>query len=252
MAKKMEQRFNVEMEKDAPNLDFCLKLYTTTAAYAYGRPRERRELSGPGGGAIQQQQIVEAAQRVAEAFDDAAASDDPGTKLADEDLRGVQAINFIMAQKELAARHAGQAAEKPAGVPPGPAAPRSADTPDAAPAVPVEARQGVLGSTDPEPPAEPQAPPEGHTIAFLDSEYSITGCPPDRAGLSPVYLLKLRGQLVRRGPFDICLKLLREKAGGSFGPWLVQAPPKSAGQHYNGVEQRAGFPCRPAGARESL
>ncbi len=53
MAKKLETRFNLEMQRgDKCNLDFAMKFFTLAAGYAYGRPVDRTQLTGAAGGPL--------------------------------------------------------------------------------------------------------------------------------------------------------------------------------------------------------
>ena len=75
-------------------------------------------MSGPDGGAIESRQIVEAAERVVQAFGQAADTEDPGVALGDEGLRGAQAVNFLLAQRSAPLRRAGASAQTGGGVAP--------------------------------------------------------------------------------------------------------------------------------------
>ena len=84
-----------------------VKIASLVLSYGYGQPTRRNEISGVGGGPIQQQtEITQAAQRVAEAFAGVAGEDDPGVAMGDESLRAAQALNFVVAQKEAVQRKA--------------------------------------------------------------------------------------------------------------------------------------------------
>ena len=83
----------------------------------------------------------------------------------------------------------------------------------------------------PEDPPEPVAPQVGDTLAFISSELSILACPPDREGLPPIYELKKRGALMRRGAWEVVLELAHRDSGGSLGAFVLQEPrPAPGGQ----------------------
>jgi hypothetical protein len=212
MAKKLEKRVEEELAKgDACNLDFCQKFFTTAAAYAYGKPRERRELTGADGGPIEQQtQIFETAERVVTAFAEVADKDDPAEALDDQSLGAVQAINFITAQREAAERKNGVPAHIPALVE------------ERAPEATSPAQESVEEGE--EPAGDPEPPDVGCTIAFLEHELRILACPPDRPNLPPVYELRGRGGLLHRGPFDVVLEKARKQLGSNLGSWVLQKP----------------------------
>ena len=211
-AAKRKLRALIESEDQ----EIAMKAVTMVYGYVFGKPRESRVVLGGDGGPAAQQMIEEQAARIAAAFGDAADAPDPGTVLPDEALRAVQAVNFA---RELAKRARKPAIESPAPVAPVPAV-TEPETPSARPArVHSDAE-----ASNPEP-AEPTAPDVGYRIRFMDLDWEIVGHAPDRDGLPVVYEARLRGQMVRRGPFEVVLKLIADKSGG-LGPWLLQAPPK--------------------------
>ena len=68
-------------------------------------PELRGEVvSGPDDGPIETRatQILEASQRVSEAFTEVADTPDPGEIMSDESLGAVQSVNFLLAQREAA------------------------------------------------------------------------------------------------------------------------------------------------------
>ncbi len=191
--------------------EIALKTATLLLGYVFGRPRERRELSGPDGSPIEQRtEIIEASQRVVAAMAGVANEAAPAEALGDEGLRGVQAINFLQAQREAAER-AGQ-----------PVAPTPAPVEDRT----VEASSQPEESTrESEVQGAPEPPLEGHTLSFIEGNLCIVDCPPDRDGLPPIYEVRTTGgSLVKRGPFDIALELVKRHSGGGLGRWLVQEP----------------------------
>ncbi len=209
-----KKRIKALLESDDPEI--VLKVATMIFQYVFGRPTERRELSGPDGQAIETRatQILEASRRVSEAFTEVADTPDPGEVMTDESLGAVQSVNFLLAQRE-AAEHA----QNPV---------RTSTPTVAVDAVPEPSSQPVESTLEPEVQGEPEAPPERHTLAFAETDFHIVGCPPDREGLPPVYELRSRsGGLVRRGPFDHVLDLMRKQAGGALGRWVLQEPRSS-------------------------
>ena len=195
--------------------EIALKTATLLLGYVFGKPRERRELSGPDGSPIQQEtQLIESAKRVAEVFTEVADTPAPAEVMTDESLGAVQAVNFVLAQKEAAER-----AQEPA----------HTSTPPTAEDRAPEPSESVRESTqESEPPAgNPEPPDIGHTLAFIESDLRITAHEGDRPGLPPVYQLHGHAGPMRRGPFDVVLELARKQAGGDLGPWIMQEPQPS-------------------------
>ena len=103
--------------------------------------------------------------------------------------------------------------------------------------LPARANDPFIPSpAEPEPPGEPirdpdhvkPVPPEvGSRLRFMDSDWYIAANAPDRAGLPVVFALCSAGGLARRGTFDLCMNLLREKVG-ELGPWTIEAPKSAA------------------------
>ncbi|MEE8225403.1 MAG: hypothetical protein V3R30_01165 [Kiloniellales bacterium] len=173
------------------------------------------ELSGPGGQPIEQRtELIESAKRVAEVFTEVADTPAPAEVMTDESLGAVQAVNFVLAQKEAAER-----AQEPA----------HTSTPPTAEDRAPEPSESVRESTqESEPPAgNPEPPDIGHTLAFIESDLRITAHEGDRPGLPPVYQLHGHAGPMRRGPFDVVLELARKQAGGDLGPWIMQEPQPS-------------------------
>ncbi len=193
--------------------EIALKTATLLLGYVFGKPRERRELSGPDGGAIETRatQILEASQRVSEAFTEVADTTDPGEVMTDESVGAVQAVNFLLAQRE-AAEHA--------------QTPVRTSTPAVADdAAPEPSPQPEAPAPEPEAQGDPEAPPEGHTLSFVEGTLCIVGCPPCREGLPPIYEVRtVGGSMVRRANFDKALELVKRHSGGGLGRWLVQEP----------------------------
>ena len=111
----------------------------------------------------------------------------------------------------------------------------------AAPEPPQEATTG---------PVKPLPPEAGSRLRFMDSEWYIAANAPDRAGLPVVFALCNAAGLARRGTFDLCLNLLREKVG-EFGPWTVETPEPVAFEPSR-PDQRPGVGPRPAVRRSHV
>lgn len=217
MAKKLEQRFNEEMEKGAKaNLDFCYKVWRDMAAYAYGRPTERREVSGPDGGPIERHtHLVETSQKIAAVFGqinngDGKPIDGIAEQLGDSALGAVQSISYLMAARAAQASRDARSA---------PAEPRPLPRPAVA-AVPSEPEPTPV----PAQPVEPTPPPIHHALSFVESALSVVARSPDREGLPPCYELRRGTMLLRRAAWDVVLAEARKQSGGDLGPWLVQEP----------------------------
>ena len=202
--------------KATDDLDVKVKIASLVLSYGFGQPTRRSEVSGPDGGAIQQQtQIIEASQRVAAAMAEVAHEEDPAEAMGDEALGATQAINFVLAQREAAQRRGA------------PVAPTPAPAPDVAVEAPQPAQESV---EEPEEPAgDPEPPPEGCTVAFITSDLSITALPPARPGLPLTYELKSRGRLMRRAAWEVVLELARKQVGADLGPFVATGPQPQAG-----------------------
>ncbi len=201
-------------------------------------PELRGEIvSGPDDGPIETRatQILEASERVAAAFTEVAGQPDPGERLTDESLGAVQSLNFLLAQREAAERAK---------------APAHTSTPTVADAVPEATSPPPESTLEPETPqGEPEAPPEGHTLAFVEGTLCIVGCPPDRDGLPPICEVRTNGgSMVKRGPFNIALELVRKHSGGDLGRWELREPRPELG--FSRPDQHAvRQPVRPAVSR---
>ena len=198
--------------KTTDDLDVKVKIASLVLSYGYGQPTRRSEVSGPDGSPIQQQtEILESAQRIAQVFAEVSDKDSPGEVMGDESLGAIMSINFVTAQRE-AAQHARN--------------PVRTSTPPAVDTAPDPSSQPEEPIPDVETPqADPEAPPEGHTLSFVEGTLCIVGCPPDRDGLPPVYEVRTNGgSMVRRSNFDTALELVRKHAGGDLGRWVLQEP----------------------------
>ena len=92
---------------------------------------------------------------------------------------------------------------------------------------------------------EPEPPDPGYTLSFVESDYSIVGREPSRAGLPVTYELRRRGGLCRSGPFDLVLGLMREQVGADLGEWVMQAP-RSPGDAFERPDQAPTRAAAPA------
>ena len=70
---------------DTADIDVKVKIATLVLSYGYGQPTRRSEISGPAGKAIETKttQLLEASERVVQAFGEAKTSDDPAIALAE-------------------------------------------------------------------------------------------------------------------------------------------------------------------------
>jgi hypothetical protein len=190
------------------------------------------ELSGPDGQPIQSEQLtVEISQRLSQVFGAVDTTQDKpvAEQLPDEALRAISAVSFLQAQAAAQNGHQLPAVTLPvtrgeAIRVPDPST--SPETGDPSPEAPEAAGSPIDVIEEPEPP-EP-----GFTVAFVTSELSITGCPPDREGLPNVYELKRRGMLMRRAAWPVILDLAKQQSGGDLGAFIVQEPRPQAGQHF--------------------
>ncbi len=219
---------------DSEDQELALKAASLVLGYVFGKPRERRELSGPDGGAIETRatQILEASQRVSEAFTEVADTTDPGEVMTDESLGAVQAVNFLLAQRE-AAEHAQNSVRT--------STPAVADD-----AAPEPSPQPEAPAPEPEAQGDPEAPPEGHTLSFVEGTLCIVGCPPCREGLPPIYEVRtVGGSMVRRANFDKALELVKRHSGADLGRWVLQEPRPEPGVSRHD-QLAAPQPIRPA------
>jgi hypothetical protein len=211
MGKKLEKRFNEELAKgDKANLNFCDSFFAKAAGYAWGQPTKRSEISGRDGGPIlKQTQILEASQRVADAFAEAADSEDPAEKMNDESIGAASAINFVLAAKEAAQRAAGEHLA--------PSRLNGAAKPEASVAAPEDSPESFDGPVDPVPPQP------GQTVAFLETDFRIVGLEPDRPNLPPMFALHGSAGLMCRGNWGHVLGQAKKRAG-ELGHWIIQQP----------------------------
>ncbi len=222
--------------------EIVLRTATMIFQYCFGKPTERRELSGPDGGAVTMLNIAADAAKLIEALADA-----PDEPLDGDALKAAQHVAFA---HELAKRAGG-----PVPVP-SPDGPRTRETgppvsdPETKKATP-RASEGQenwsnvdqpSGPSDPvpEPPAEPTPPEPGERLRFLGADWFIEGHPGDRSGLPNIYELKGPGGLARRASFDVCMDLLRRQLGEVPAEWIVEKPqPPTPAVEFGRGDQRS-------------
>jgi len=198
------------------------------------------EVSGPDGGPIQSQQMVlQVSERIASVFATAATNGDRpvAETLDDESLRAVQAVSFLQAQAEAANGHQLPASSQPVSgsrgeatevrMPPGPGPAGDAS---------LRAPEGDPVKTPIEVAPEPEPPPVDHTLSFVESDYTIVGRAPQRAGLPVTFELHKRGGRVNTGPFEMIVAQLRRVVGDDLGAWLHQAP-RAPGDAFGRADQ---------------
>ncbi len=206
----------VKAFKETDDLDVKVKISSLVLSYGYGQPTRRSEISGPDGSPIQKQtQIIEASQRVVEVFAGAAdkGGDNPAEVLDDQSLNAIQAVNFLVGQREAAQGLTGESR--------GPVLSDSAAQPEA----PVEVSESVPDPvSDPvEVDPKPVPPQPGEVLAFLEHDLRIHGLAPDRPNLPNCYALHNSGGLMCRGNWDHVLEQAKKRAG-ELGHWIIQQP----------------------------
>ncbi len=222
--------------------EIVLRTATMIFQYCFGKPTERRELSGPEGGAVTMLNIAADAAKLIEALADA-----PDEPLDGDALKAAQHVAFA---HELAKRAGG-----PVPVP-SPDGPRTRETgspvsdPETKKATP-RASEGQenwsnvdqpSGPSDPVPeqPAEPTPPAPGERLRVLGADWFIEGHPGDRSGLPNIYELKGPGGLARRASFDVCMDLLRRQLGEVPAEWIVEKPrPPTPAVEFGRGDQRS-------------
>jgi hypothetical protein len=207
--------------------EIVLRTATMIFQYCFGKPTERRELSGPDGGAVTMLNIAADAAKLIEALADA-----PDEPLDGDALKAAQHVAFA---HELAKRAGG-----PVPVP-SPDGPRTRETgppvsdPETKKATP-RASEGQenwsnvdqpSGPSDPvpEPPAEPTPPEPGERLRFLGADWYIEGHAPDRANTPPVFELCNSAGMVCRGSFDRVMTQLRRQLNDDPGDWMIEGAP---------------------------
>ena len=221
-----------KLASESPEPMIRLKAACELLDRAHGKPSQVQLIGGTGQPIQSQQLTVEISQRIASVFGQVATVDPDkpvGEQLPDEALRAISAVSFLQAQAAAQNGHQLPAVTLPLprgetiGVPDPSTSP---ETGDPSPRAPEAAGSPIDVIEEPEPP-EP-----GFTVAFVTSELSITGCPPDREGLPNVYELKRRGILMRRAAWPVILDLAKQQSGGDLGAFIVQEPRPQAGQHF--------------------
>ncbi len=249
-----KRRLKAVLEGD--DAELALKAANLVLSYRFGKPTERREVSGPDGGAIESRQTVEAAERVVQAFGQAADTEDPGVALGDEGLRGAQAVNFLLAQRSAPLRRAGASAQTGGGVAP-------SDAPALAALNGAENHENALAG-DPTPDsadanheasgADLEALEPGHEAHI--GELVLRCMPSSRPGTEPVILI-LQGhneKLIRQLPNDLPAALAWSRAKFpeyADEPVTVRpTPTRYAAGHGNRPDQIAfSAPLHPAAHR---
>jgi hypothetical protein len=86
-------------------------------------------------------------------------------------------------------------------------------------------------------PKEPAAPVAGERLRFLESDWYIQACEPDRPNLPVVFELRSAAGLTRRANFETVMGLLRKQVGDDVGAWVIEAPQSAPGSHFSSAEQ---------------
>ncbi len=197
--------------KETDNADLKVKIAQLVLSYGYGQPTKRSEVSGPDGGPIQKQElIINASERVAAAFADVVDADDPAKALDDQGLNAIQAVNFLVGQREAAQGLTGESR--------GPVLSNSAAQPEAPVAAPESAAESMPD------PIRPVPPQPGQVLAFLEHDLRIVGLEPDREGLPPLYALHGSAGLMCRGNWGHVLEQAKKLAGNDLGAFVTQQP----------------------------
>jgi hypothetical protein len=204
----------------------------------YGRPTQTTEVSGPDGAPIQSQQMtIDVSARIADVFASVAEQTDPANNLGGDELRAVQAINFLQASRD-AAMATPTAGGSTTGSPP---------IPGAAPASLSQARQDDLVHT-PETapsPAEPVVLDVPETLEpgseLIVAGFTIRCRAPMREGL-PVFLEVLgRNGSFLRNCTSVAkgLEFLRSRFPDTEGEAIeTRMTPSAHHTAYRGADQR--------------
>jgi hypothetical protein len=198
MGRKLEKRFNAEIEKgDNCDLSFCLGFFKEASGYAWGQPTRRSEVSGPDRNPIQTEVTNaiasdnrELARRLALIFSRASPQAHEvafGAALFDlhESLNGAQPPQDAL---EADGHQADEAKE----------------------------------------PQLPPPPDQAESLWF-GRDVEIRNLGPDRRGLPPLYALHRGEKELKRGSWDACLAQAKKLIGEPLPPGrLTETRPDSA------------------------
>lgn len=238
--------------------DLAYKAATTVLEYTFGKPVQAKEISGPDGGPVQNEEVsrreglskltddelhlFRMLLRKADLGDDA---NDPGWNEAEYWRR----LGSLWDQNDVIRYDFDTKSFVP-----GPAAPTDPDaraallticarknagkrfphdtprngavapagTPAAVPTPPKPATP----ASEPQAPAEPTAPDRGELVRFLGSPWTIV-CLSGRDGGVPIYEARSGNSMSRRGTWDMMLAHVREKQNGDLGEWVLDGPSSS-------------------------
>ncbi len=220
MGRKLEKRFNAEIEKgDNCDLSFCLGFFKEASGYAWGQPTRRSEVSGPDRNPIQSEVT---------------------NVIAGDNRELARRIALIFAQASPQAHEAASEA----------AASDLCESLNGAPPLQDALEADLRQADEPKEPRSPPPPGQGESLWF-GGDLEIRNVGPVRDGLPPMYALHRGGQEVMRSNWDACLAKAEKLLDGVPLPpgRLTETRPDGALPRPSPREQRSSGPELPQVSR---